>query len=325
MRPRKHDRHLPACMYFKHGAYWYVKRGVWDRLAKDLPTALAEYSKRIEPRSGGGMADLIDRVLKHIAPTIKPSTYKQYVVAANKLKPIMVEFAPDQVRPRDVAAIKNHMSDTPNMANRVLSFLRIVFNYAVEWQLVEVNPCVGVRRFRETKRDRLITDDEFRAIRSAAKHKATPIVMDLCHLTGQRIGDVLRIRNSDITADGIAFTQQKTGARLVVTMTPELQSVLDHARSVFPADQRAATLLYTRGFRPYSYKTIYDAFCRAAEAAGIEDAAPNDLRAKSLTAADLEGLSAQTLGGHTTDQQTRRYIRHRKPARAHSPKLPAGR
>ena len=46
-RPRKKDRHLPACVFQRHGAIWYVKRGKWTRLGptSDLAGALAEYAR----------------------------------------------------------------------------------------------------------------------------------------------------------------------------------------------------------------------------------------------------------------------------------------
>lgn len=66
-RPRKHDRHLPACMYHKHGAYYLVRRGKWRRLATKLPDALREYARLIDqPRGVGGMPALIDTMLPRI-------------------------------------------------------------------------------------------------------------------------------------------------------------------------------------------------------------------------------------------------------------------
>lgn len=44
-RPRKSDKHLPKCVYEKHGAYYYVKAGKWTRLAADLPTAAFDQEK----------------------------------------------------------------------------------------------------------------------------------------------------------------------------------------------------------------------------------------------------------------------------------------
>ena len=81
---------------------------------------------------------------------------------------------------------------------------------------------------------------------------------------------------------------------------------------------RAVTLLHIRG-RVLSYKGVRDAFERARLRAGIDDVTLHDLRAKSLTDADLQGLDAQGLGGHTTRKQTERYIRVRRVPRVAPP------
>lgn len=36
-RPRKHNAHLPECVYLRRGAYYRVVDGVWYRLGKTLP------------------------------------------------------------------------------------------------------------------------------------------------------------------------------------------------------------------------------------------------------------------------------------------------
>ena len=50
---RRKDKHLPSCMYHRHGRYWYVQGGKWHKLSKELPTALTEYARYVEPPSGG--------------------------------------------------------------------------------------------------------------------------------------------------------------------------------------------------------------------------------------------------------------------------------
>lgn len=324
MRPRKHDRNLPACMYFRYGAYYLVKRGKWTRLGSDYAKALQEYALLTSPK-GGGMAELIDEVFGHIKPGLAASTVSQYEQAAKRLKEILLEFSPEQVRPMHVAAIKTELSKTPAMANRLISFLRVVFQYAVEWQRVETNPCVGIKRHKEQARGRYMSDEEFQAIRGAAEHRAIPAIMDLCFLTGQRISDILSLRNDQITKDGISFVQQKTKAKLVVRMTPDLEAAIKLARQAHP--QRIGkpdtyeTLLYTRGGKPYSYGTIKDAFNRAKELAGVPDVTLHDLRAKSLTDANREGKDAQKLGGHTDRRMTERYIRQREIPVADGPTM----
>lgn len=316
MRPRKNNRHLPACMYFKHGRHWYVKNGRWQPLSVELAAALAEYARIVETPKGG-MDQLIDRAFDAMKPNLSASTIKQYTYASRKLKTILTEFSPQQVKSKHVADIKVTLGNTPNMANRILSFLRIVFAYAVEWQLVEANPCIGVRRHAEHKRGRLISDDDYERIRAHA-HPRLAAIMALQYLTGQRIGDVLRIRRADITDDGITFQQQKTGARLLVRMTPELRQSIDRAKAVDGENVRGLTLFHIRGRVP-SYTGVRDLFERARQKSGVQDARLNDTRAKALTDADLQGKNAQKLGGHTTPAMTQRYIRHRQTVLADSP------
>lgn len=45
-RPRRHDRHLPRRVYRRHGAFYVVlPDGRWQRLAAELPQALAAYAE----------------------------------------------------------------------------------------------------------------------------------------------------------------------------------------------------------------------------------------------------------------------------------------
>lgn len=321
MRPRKKDRHLPACMYQKHGAYYLVRKGKWERLDSDYQAALLAYARAVMGSKQAGMPDLIDKVLEHISPKLKPNTVKQYTAAAAKLKLILRGFEPGEVLPKHVAAIKMDLVKTPNMCNRLLSFLRVVFQHALEWQLVDSNPCIGVKRYAEKKRDRYITNAEFQALMACCSDYMR-VIFEMCYLTGQRIGDVLSIRLSDISDAGIEFRQQKTGAKLIVTMTPDIQGVIDRAKAL-PRKVRGLTLFCTRGGgKPVSYATAKDAFAKAREAAGVADVTIHDLRAKSLTDADGEGKDAQALGGHTDQRMTARYLRGKKPTTAQAPNMP---
>lgn len=318
-RRRTTDKHLPPCVYHKHGAFWLVKRGKWEKLAATLPEALAEYARRTQTHGSGSMPELIDRVLVHHCKKLSPNTQSQYRIAGEKLKKFMAEFSPEEVKSKHVAAIKLHLADTPNMANRVLSVLRIVFQYAVEWQLCDSNPCVGIKRHDEAKRSRYITDAEYAAIYAAAPPRLQ-VIMDLLYLTGQRIGDVLRIRHADITADGIAFTQQKTNASLLLSWSPDLRAAVERARKL-NGNLRALTLLHNRRGKTPDYSTTKIQWNKAREKAGVKDAHIHDLRAKSLTDAKQQGFNPQTLAGHTSEAMTDRYIRLRETPQAEGPKL----
>ena len=75
------------------------------------------------------------------------------------------------------------------------------------------------------------------------------LVMELCVGTGQRIGDVLEMRWSDIQGGGFAVRQNKTNKELWVPILPELQSALEAAsrHSIF-------ILTNERGTNRWSYR-----------------------------------------------------------------------
>lgn len=308
MRPRKTDRHLPACVYLRHGAYWLVKRGKWTRLGADLATALAEYA-RTQAHEQGSMPAIIEEALPHILKDKAPATVAQYKIAALKLQTMLAEFAPHQVTQRDIVQILSHMEDTPAAANRLLVVLRLVFSWALREGLIDSNPCVGVQRLKMKPRTRRIDVTEFEAIKAHAGDLLA-VIMDLCYLTGQRIGDVLAIRRSDLRDEGVYVEQQKTKARVLIAWNPELSAAVERAKAMH---KNVAGLYMLRGTngQPPKYITIWTQWKKACAKAGVADANIHDLRAMSGTEAEKQGLDPQKLLGHTDASMTRRYLRDR--------------
>lgn len=306
-------------MYQKHGAYWYVKANKWTRLSDDLRTALVMHadivSKRVKAGSDSnesGMVRLIKAAMPGILKDKAPTTVTQYTIVKNKLLTVFDEFEPKEVTPRHIKSLLRDWDDIPNMANRRLSVMRQVFEYGLDKGFVDANPCAGIKRLAEAKRKRYITDDEYARIWLHASPDAR-VLMDLQYLTGQRINDVLHMRWSDVREDGVYVEPDKvedsSGAKILIALTDDLRAVLDAARAL-PRKTRGETILCTvRGGRRYAYETARDMLDGAAERAGVQDFRPNDFRAKCLTDAKKQGLNAQALGGHTTEERTRRYIR----------------
>jgi len=319
MRPRKQDRHLPACLYLKHGSYWLVKKGKWHNLGSDYSEALQEYARlQAQPvPKKNGMPELIDKVLEAHLKKVSKNTASAYKKIAARLKIMLAEFEPQQVKPKHIAAIKIKLADTPNMCNRFLSVLHIIFSYALEWELVEHNPCTGIRKYKEQSRTRYVTHDEFNALLNHMPERMHNL-FTLVYLTGQRIGDVLKLHESNITENGIAFAQQKTKTKMLIPITSDIADVLARIQP-----NKNGWLFYGRmnGVSMH-YDTAREAFAAACKAAGLKDITSRDLRAKSLTDADSEGKSAQKLGGHKNASTTRIYLRGRKPIEAAAPTLP---
>jgi len=318
-RPRKHNKHLPPCVYERHGAFWLVRGGKWLRLGSTLAEAMTAYAAAHQPAGRGTMAGVIADAMVEILPRVKPTTRKQYELAAKVLRQAFAEFRVEQVTAADVAEFRADWASKPNMGNRHLSVLRAVFDWALERRLVTSNPCVGIKRHAEKKRTRLLTEAELTAIYAQAGERLR-VIIDLAVGTGQRINDVLKIRRSDLTEDGIRFAQQKTGARLVVRWTPRLRDAVRRAAEMQGTIPTLTLLRNKKGKAP-DYKTVQLQWDLACKAAKVADAHLHDLRAMAATAAKAQGLDAQQLLGHRTQANTARYLRDRSDVLVDGPSI----
>lgn len=310
-RPRKRDRHLPACMYHRHGAYYLVRRGVWTRLGSELAASLREYARHVAATDGttpgrtSGMVALIDTMMPRLLRGKAAETQRQYRACAELLRAMLKEFEPHHLTARDVKAVRRELESTPGVANRTLTVLKLILAQAVEDELLEQNVAANVERIRMAPRTRRVTVAEYRSIYANAD-PLLQAVMHLCYATGQRVMDVAGIRTADIGEDGIYFEQAKTGKQLVVAWTSELRTAVAEARALKPNALRPP---YLFGFETPTYAMIRKRWVKAVAAARVEGVTIHDLRAMSATDAEAQGIDAQVLLGHSDERTTRIYLR----------------
>ena len=308
-RPRTKDRNLPVNCYLKHGAYYYVRAGKWHRLGATLPEAMTAYAHIVGSTEHTLPALLEEAVAEAAKRNLAKSTLGQYRKAAVNLGEILVEFSVEELKPTHVAAILDEYNDKAAWANLMRTVLKLAMDLAVRRGWIDHNPVISIPRLPQKPRTRYITDAEYQAIHKHA-NPTLKVIMGLCYLTAQRISDVLHIRESDITSDGIEFQQEKTDKRLLVAWNPDLEEAVRSARSLHST--RKIYLLAQRNGELRSYTGVRDLWQSACQKAGIPDANLHDLRAKSLTDAKKQGLNAQRLAGHTTEAMTNRYLRSRE-------------
>ncbi len=103
---------------------------------------------------------------------------------------------------RDVRALLDVTAErAPIQANRVLAVVRKMFNFAIEHDWLDVNPCHMVKRIvREIPRDRVLTEDEIRAVWKALddEHVLMASLIRLRLLTAQRGGELQGARWEEV-------------------------------------------------------------------------------------------------------------------------------
>src|SRR6516225_1313405 len=125
----------------------------------------------------------------------------------------------------------------PAMANLTASVLRALMKYAVKAKWRSDNPVLGIEPFKigthHTWTEGELKTFEERWPLGTRERLAYALLL----YTAQRVGDVARMKRSDIADGEIHVIQEKTGAELYIPLVPELQRAL----KAYPA--RGLTLI----------------------------------------------------------------------------------
>jgi integrase len=141
----------------------------------------------------------------------------------------------DSITRRDVLDVLDRVVDSgaPIMANRTLAAVRKLFNWAASRDIIASSPCAGVKPpSAETARDRVLSDEELRAVWQAADKTGFPFgsIVKLLILTGQRRDEVGQMRWSEIDIDKRLWTlpreRVKTGQPHEVPLSDAALAVL---------------------------------------------------------------------------------------------------
>ncbi len=332
-RPRKHNRHFPRGMIHRHGAYYLVVKGRYTRLSDEYGPALIEYARLIgSDVKVATVADAISHYIQSSAKRLSRATIDGYNNSAKRLNPVFGHMALTALTPADVY---RYLVEHGNVAaNRDRALLSAAYSHARRIGAFSGDdPAKGLQyRNEEIPRDRYVTDEELATVLEYASEKLRCIIR-MSYLTGMRQGDVLRIRMSDITDEGITYTPGKAGKRgrlTVVAWTEELRGLVQEANRlwrrfgrVWLFESRPKGRHAKKEAGPYTTSGVR-ALWRVARAKAAEDHPQlanitlHDFRAKA--GSDMaDERDAQALLTHADGKVTRRHYRRKaavvKPVR----------
>ncbi|EEJ5116949.1 TPA: phage integrase Arm DNA-binding domain-containing protein [Salmonella enterica subsp. salamae serovar 30:g,m,s:e,n,x] len=186
------------------------------------------------------------------------------------------------------------------------------------------NPAKATRQPRNrVKRERLSLE-EWKEIYAAAEHHPPYLqcAMLLAVVTGQRIGDISRMKFSDIWDDMLHVEHEKTGAKVALPLSLRCEALNISLREVVAKCRDAVVSKYlvhfrhstsqaTRGDR-VSANSITTSFKKARSRTGItwpEGKAPTFHEQRSLSERlyEAQGVDTQKLLGHKSPRQTAKY------------------
>lgn len=252
---------------------------------------------------------ILDRYERDCLPKLAPRTQKDYVHHLRKLRREFGDRIADELRPRDFGPFLQVKHGQTSRV-RQLAVLSSAFTEAVSsWYWIERNCLKDVKRPRSKPRDRLISATEFEGVREMAPERIG-LAMQLALLTGQRQGDILRFKWTDIHSGALHVRQSKTGKRLAIELNPELKRVLGKC-SKLQNRIKCDYVLPTRMGEPYTpegFRAAWQRVMRAWMARGNENFHFHDIRALAATKCETPEIAMRLLG-HSTLAMTMRVYR----------------
>jgi integrase len=149
----------------------------------------------------GTVAALVEEfITKHVKRHNKARTAEETERLLNlHVLPRWKRLKVDTISRRDVIDLLEDIvaAGTPSAANHTLAAIRKMFNWALERDLLAASPCAGVKApAKQNERERVLSDDELRAIWLAADklNGAFGALVKLLMLTGTRRNEAAAMR-----------------------------------------------------------------------------------------------------------------------------------
>jgi integrase len=215
----------------------------------------------------GSVADLIERFKAEVAPThyrdqskdglaVRDSAYKRLIQAFGKMKPMALET----VHGYQYLDVRAQMG-APAKANKELSLMSTICQYAIRWGVMKANPFTGMMQNRTDKAVRAVSRSQIVRFyfwsqrQDSAQFKVLGCAALFTYLTGFRAAEVRPFHASGLQADGVKVigAKRKKGEAEVVKLrewSPRLRMVVKRAQQAYGRER--LYLFANRHGKPYT-------------------------------------------------------------------------
>lgn len=200
---------------------------------------------------------------------LRETSRQQYIARAERLLAMPVspydlltwaDVPMPDLRRRHIKALLSGFGDRQHAAYDALVIVKKCVQTALDLEWIEIDPTHLVRARPQSDGHRAWSDQERAAYESHHALGTRPrTVYALALYTGQRRGDLVRLRWADLAGDRLVLSQEKTGKRLSLPILPALRDALEAV-----PDRSGATVI------GIGADTVTNQFLRWTDAAEIE-------------------------------------------------------
>jgi len=284
-------------------AYYYAWKG-GPSIAATFEYGTVEFANefnRLVKGNGSARKDTLGELIQNYRekdmPKKKPATRRSYapilddLAAAHGIMPIA---AIEEMGSRVIfEKWRDKRKDTPRSASLAWTVVRRVFSFSVKAELLKRNPCLGGSGYAVGSRSKIIwTDAEIETFRARAPAHIAQ-VMTVALETGQRQGDILKMKWSSYDGKRIQLTQEKRGTEVTILVSAELRLLIESL------DRSAITILTNSKGKPWTSSGFRASWRTALEQAGIKGKTFHDLRGTFITRARRSGSKTSDIASVT--------------------------
>jgi integrase len=262
----------------------------------------------------GSIDALIVSYYKLVFPTLRPSTQTMRRNILERFRADHGHKPVARLEHQHVASMIAAKANTPHAGNNLRKVLRHLLAHAVDLKMIDVNPVLGVRKFK-TSGDGLHTWSEEEVAQFVTRHPlgSKPYLALMLMLgTGQRRSDVVRLGWQHVRGGKIAVRQEKTDEPLLLPIGP----VLAEALELLP--RTTLTFLVTARGAPFTKAGFGNWMRDRCDEAGLQQCSSHGLRklvATRLANAGCSEREIMAITGHRSVSEVSRYTKARNQAR----------
>ena len=156
--------------------------------------------------------------------------------AAERWEEFTISHLEEDGMVREIFGWRDELRDKPVKANMAIGVLKTLFTWAQKRRLIKSNPAQFVQKLKtESRKDKVWTQKQLGVFCDAAMPQLRDVFLAAL-FTGQRNGDVRKMKWSDYDGDWLHVKQEKTGAEvnLPVHKLQLLKQVIDIQPKVGP-------------------------------------------------------------------------------------------
>jgi len=258
-----------------------------------------------------------ERFLCEHGQKLEQRTVEEYERLLRKLAlPVLGDRPIGAIDRPAVAKFHHSLADTPRQANHALSVLSKLMSWAASRGLlsIEGNPCRGIERYKESKRERFLSAAELsrlgEALREVEREQTSSpyavAAIRLLLLTGARLSEILTLQWDYVDLDNKQFRlpRSKTGPKSIY-LTTAVANILQELPLV------KGNPFEIVGEKPGAHLVnLQKPWRHIRTRAGLDDVRLHDLRHSYASVGATGGLSLLFVGkllGHKQASTTQRY------------------